>query len=203
MTIENDTPTRRRARRPTEAAARLTRLRKRNTDQQEAQREAERRIETALTAYVDADVSITAVGQDRDDKVAGLERQLEQVRTAAQVKIEQIRQQQALAVWHISDAGRTLEQIAELLEVSHKDARQLLSVGRTAAASDAATAPGRRSKPANDTAPADPPSPAEQQPSQGAGGSVEQRELGGVDGHQNPPDARLVPTVADSGGQGT
>ncbi|MGH3523389.1 MAG: hypothetical protein ACRDU4_11340, partial [Mycobacterium sp.] len=193
MTIENDTPPRRRARRPTEAAARLTRLRKRNTDQLEAQRDAERRVETALTAYVDADVSITAVEQDRDDKVAGLERQLEQVRTAAQVKIDQIHQQQAIAVWHISDAGRTLEQIAELLEVSHKDARQLLSVGRTAVDSAAATAPDQRSKPANDTAPAGPPSPAEPQHSQEAGGSVEQRELGGIDGHQNPPDARLVP----------
>ncbi|MGH3811784.1 MAG: hypothetical protein ACRDUV_04925 [Pseudonocardiaceae bacterium] len=197
---ENDTTKRRRARRPTEAAARLERLRKRNTDQLEAQREAERRIEAALKAYVDADVSISAVEQDQDDKVVGFERQITQTRTTAGAKIEEIRQQQAVAVWHISDAGRTVEQIAELLEMSQKDARRLLSIGRTAADSDVT---GRGSKPANSTAPADPRQPAEQQPSAGVQASVEQRDLSRIDGHQDLADARLVPTVADGSGQRT
>ena len=96
--VEDGTTKRRRARRPTEAAARLQRLRQRNADQLEAQREAERRIETALKAYVDADVSITAVEQARDEKVAGLEQQIEQAREAAQERIEQIRAHQAVAV---------------------------------------------------------------------------------------------------------
>jgi mannose-6-phosphate isomerase-like protein (cupin superfamily) len=70
---EKETTTRRRARRPTEAVARLERVRRRNAEQLEAQREAERRIETALKAYVDAEVSIHAVEHDRDDKLAILE----------------------------------------------------------------------------------------------------------------------------------
>jgi transcription initiation factor TFIIIB Brf1 subunit/transcription initiation factor TFIIB len=186
---ENETIRRRRARRPTEAAARLERVRRRNAEQLEAQREAERRIETALTAYVDAEVSIHAVEHDRDDKLAILERQIEQAHTTAQVKIEEIQAQQAIAVWHINDAGRTVEQIAELLEVPHKEARRLLHAGRTAANSDATT-----------TEPTDPHQPTEQ-PAQTVQASVEQRHLSGIDGHQDPADARLVPPVADGGGQ--
>lgn len=191
---ESETTARRRARRPTEATARLERLRQRNAHQLAVQREAERRIETALKTYVDADVSISAVEHDRDDKLASLERQIEQIRTAAQRKIEQIRHQQAVAVWQISDAGRPMEQIAELLEVSQKEVRRLLSVGRPASHSDAAAATGRHSTPPSDTA-----TPAEQHaPPQP---SVEQGDLRGIDGHQDGADARLVPPVADGGGQ--
>jgi hypothetical protein len=113
MTEDDATAKRRRARRPTEAAARLERLRKRNTEQLEAQREAERRIESALQEYVDADVSISAVERACEEKVSGLERQIEQARTAAQQEVERIRARQAMAVWKINDSGRTAEQIAE------------------------------------------------------------------------------------------
>jgi hypothetical protein len=37
-------------------------------------------------------------------------------------------------VWQMSHVGRTVRQIAELLEIPHKDIRRLLSAGRTAAA---------------------------------------------------------------------
>ncbi|MGH3936496.1 MAG: hypothetical protein ACRDS1_16215 [Pseudonocardiaceae bacterium] len=189
---EGHTTKRRRARRPSEAAARLERLRKRNADQLETQREAERRIETALQSYVDADVTISAVERDRDDKVASLEQQIEQARTAAQVEIEQIRAHQAMSVWHISDAGRTVEQIAELLELPQKEARQLLRVGRATADSDTAAMTDPTNKPPDNVPSAD----RQQQPS-------EQRDLSGVDGHQDGADTLLVPSVADSGGQRT
>jgi hypothetical protein len=123
---------RQRARRSTEATARLDRLRKRNADQLEAQRDAERRIETALKNYVDVDVLISVVEQERDEKVSDLERQIEQAREAARLKVEQLRVQQAIAVWQLNSAGRTVEQIAELLELSQKEARRLVSAGRTA-----------------------------------------------------------------------
>jgi hypothetical protein len=104
------------ARRLPEAAVRLDRPRKRNVDYLQAQRDAQRRIETALQAYV------------------ALEQQIEQIRAAAQSHITQIRQQQAIAVWHMSHVGRTVQQISELLEIPQKDTRWLLSAGRTAAA---------------------------------------------------------------------
>lgn len=203
--VEDGTTKRRRARRPTEATTRLERLRKRNADQLEAQREAERRIEIALKVYVDADVSISAVERARDEKVAGLQRQIEQAREAAQDRIEQIRAQQAVAVWQLNTAGRTVEQIAELLEVSQKETRRLLSAGRTAAELDPVAAQGKSSTPSgNNAAPADQQQPAQQQPSPvSAGVASEQRDLPGIDGHQDGADATLVPSVPDSGGQRT
>lgn len=197
------TTRRRRERRPTEVAARLERLRQRNAVQLEAQREAERRIEAALKAYVDADVSVSAVERDRDEKVTTLHRQIEQASEAARVKVEQIRAQQAVAVWQLNTAGRTVEQIAELLEVSQKEARRLLSTGRTAAEPEPVTAQGKSSARSDNAAPADQQHPAQQQPSPvPAEVASEQRDLPGVDGHQNGADA-LVPSVPDSSGQRT
>jgi hypothetical protein len=174
---------RRRARRPTEAAARLDRLRKRNADQLETQREAERRVESALQAYVDADISISAVEQARDEKVRGLERQIELARTTTQEEIEQIRTRQAMAVWQVNDAGRSVEQISDLLELPEKETRRLLRVGRTTANTDTG---GHN----HDGAP----TVQRQQPS-------EQRDLSGIDAEQNSPDTLLVPAVADSGSE--
>jgi hypothetical protein len=116
MTEARATAARRRARRPTEAAVRLDRPCKPNVDYLQAHRDAERRIETALHAYV------------------ALEQQIEQIHAAAQHDINQIRQQQALAVWQISHTGRTVQQISELLGIPPADTWQLLSAGRTAAA---------------------------------------------------------------------
>lgn len=196
------TTTRRRARRPTEAAARLELLRQRNAHQLEAQREAERRIEEALKAYVDADVSISAFEHDRDAKVAAWGQQIEQAREAARVKIEQIRARQALAVWQLNTAGRTVEQIADLLEVSQKEARRLLSTGRTTAESDPLAAPATNGTPAGTTAPIDRQQPTEPPPAPaGTGATSEQGDLLGVDGHQDGADTLLVPTIPDSAGQ--
>jgi hypothetical protein len=196
--VEDDATKRRRARRPTEVAARLERLRQRNADQLEAQREAERRIETALKAYVDADVSISAVARARDEKVAGLERQIEQAREVAQDRIEQIRAQQALAVWQLNGAGRTVEQIAELLEMPQKETRRLLSVGRSVAESDPAAAPGKNSSPSgNNAVSAHRQQPAQQPAPIPAGAVSEQWDLSGIDGQKDGTNAALVPTVPD------
>lgn len=174
---------RQRARRPTEAAARLDRLRRRNTDQLEAQREAERRIEVALNDYVDADVSISAIEQACEEKVRDLERQIEQARAAAQTEIEQIRARQAMAVWQINDAGRSVGQIGELLELPEKEARRLVRVGRPTTNTNA-VASGDHNH--NATL-----SSAEQPQS-------EQWDLSGIDAQQNSSDPILVPAIADS-----
>jgi hypothetical protein len=205
MTNDAAAVKRRRARRPTEAAARLERLRKRNTEQLEAQREAERRIESALQAYVDADVSISAVERACEEKVNGLERQIEQARTAAQQEVEQIRAQQAVAVWKINDSGRTAEQIAELLEIPHKDVRRLLSAGRTAAAHQPTPEPAE-DRSCDGTKPPDqaqPQPPAHDSQAAPLEMPSEQRILSGVDAQQHGPDQVLVPSITHCGGQGT
>ena len=153
---ENNSTRRRRARRPTEVAARLQRLRKRNADQlatQEAERqgdrEAERRVRTALKAYAKADVSIRAVERHRDEKAANLVQQIKLAREVAQRKIDQLRQQQAMAVWQIRDAGRTVDQIAELLELPLQEARRLLDTGSPTAKSETAAATGHHPRGVN------------------------------------------------------
>lgn len=200
---EEPTSKRRRARRPSEAAARLERLRQRNADQLQAQREAERRIEAALKTYVDADVSISTVERERDDKIAALEHQIEQIRETGRVKTEQIRVRQALAVWQLHTAGRSVEQIAELLECPRKEARRLLSAGRTAAEPEPDTAPDHNRTTAGNSQPTTrqqlatpPPSPADED-------SGKQRSLSGIDSQQHSSHSRLVPATPNSSGQGT
>jgi hypothetical protein len=152
MTEARAAAARRRARRPTEAAVRLDRPRKLNVDYLQAQRDAERRIETALHAY------------------AALERQIEQIHAAAQHDINQILQQQALAVRQISHTGRTVQQISELLGIPQADTWQLLSAGRTAAAhatddrlSHSTNPPDQQQPPPPHPQPAPPDMPSEQQ----------------------------------------
>lgn len=181
MTEDRTVTKRQRARRPTEATARLDRLRKRNADQLEAQREAERRVEAALNDYVDADVSISAIEQACEEKIRALKRLIEQARTAAQAEVEHIRARQAMAVWQISDAGRTVGQIVELLELPEKEARRLVRVGRPTTNTDA-VAGGDRNGALSDGQ--EPPS--------------EQRDLSGIAAQQNSSEKILVPAIADS-----
>lgn len=197
---------RRRARRSTEAAARLGRLRKRNTEQLEAQREAERRIESALQAYVDADVSISAVERACEEKVSGLERQIEQARAAAQQEVERIRAQQAVAVWKINDSGRRVEQVAELLEIPQKDVRRLLSAGRTTATRQPTAPKAAEDRSCDGTNPPDqaqPQPPADDWQPTPLEMPSEQRILSGVDAQQHGLDPGLVPSLTHGGGQGT
>jgi hypothetical protein len=116
MTEARAAAARQRVRRPSEAVVRLDRPRQRTVDYLQGQQDADRRIETARRAYV------------------ALEQHIEQIHAAAHNDINQIRQQQAIAVWQMSLAGRTVPQIAELLAIPQADAWQLLSAGRSAAA---------------------------------------------------------------------
>jgi hypothetical protein len=163
------------------AQRRLDGPRQRNVDYLQAQRDAERRIETALHAYV------------------ALEQQIEQVRAAAQNDINQIRQQQAIAVWQISLAGHPVQQISKLLEISQKDTRQLLTAGRTAAAQPTDERPSHSTNPPDQQEPPTPhPQPAPLNMS-----SAEQRMLSSVDVHQHGTDPRLIPAITHGGGRCT
>ena len=71
-------------------------------------------------------------------EIRALKRQIEQARAAAQAEVDHIRARQAMAVWQISDTGRTIGQIVELLELPEKEARRLVRVGRPTTNTDAA-----------------------------------------------------------------
>jgi hypothetical protein len=169
----------RRARRRTEATVRPDRPRQHNLDYPQAQRDAQRRIDTLLHAYV------------------ALEQRIEQIHTAAQNDINQIRQQQAIAVWQISHTGRTVQQISKLLEIPQADTGQLLSTGRTAAAhttddrpSPSTNPPDQQQSPAPHPQPTPPTMPSE-----------EQQILSWVAAHQHGTNPRLVPASTHRSGQ--
>ncbi|MBV8996712.1 MAG: hypothetical protein JO287_24090 [Pseudonocardiales bacterium] len=152
---------RRGLRRPTEAAVRLDRPRQRTVDDLQGQPDAERWIETARRAYV------------------ALAQQIEQVHAAAQDDVDQIRQQQAIAVWQMSLASRTVVQISELLAISQADTWQLLSAGRSAAAHATDDRVFLR------TNSPDPPQPPAPYPAPPDTPSAHQRIRSGVDGHHH------------------
>ena len=171
MTEARAAAARRRIGRPTEAAMRLDRPRQRNVDYLQAQQDAERRIETVRRAYV------------------ALEQQIKHIHAAAQNDINQIRQQQAIAVWQMSCTGRTVPQISELLEIPQADTWQLLSAGRTAAAHatddrlvPCTNPPNQQRPPAPYPAPPDMPTP-------------QQRLRSWVDVAHHDTDPRVVPAI--------
>jgi hypothetical protein len=177
MTEAHAAAARRRIRRPTEAAVRLDRSRMRNVNYLPAQRDAQRRIHTALHAYV------------------ALEQQIEQVRAAAQHDINRIRQQQAIAVWQMSRTGCTVQQISELLELSQADTWQLLSVGRSAPAHATDDRLGHHTNPPPQQQPPAPhpqPAPADMPAEQ-------HRTRNGVNVDPHGMDRRLVPAITYGG----
>jgi hypothetical protein len=153
------------------AAVRLDRSRQHNVDYLQGQQDAERRIGTARRAYV------------------ALEQQIERIHAAAQNSINQIRRQQAIAVWQMSHTGRTVSQISELLGISQADAWQLLSAGRTAAAH------ATDDRLFHCTNPPDPQQPPAPHPAPPDMPSAQQRIRSGVDVPHHDTDPHLVPAI--------
>jgi hypothetical protein len=165
--------------RPPEVAVRLDRPRQRNVDYVHGQHDTDPRIETARRAYV------------------ALEQHIEQIHAAAHNDINRIRQQQAIAVWQMSRAGRTVPQISELLAIPQADAWQLLSAGRTAAARATDDRLFHR------THPPDHPQPRAPHPAPADLPSAEQRVLSWVDAHQHGTDRGGIPAITHRGGRCT
>jgi hypothetical protein len=162
------------------AAVRPDRPQQRNLDYLQPQRDAQRRIKTALHAYV------------------ALEQQIEQIHTAAHNDINQIRQQQAIVVWQISHTGRTVQQIAELLDISQADTWQLLSTGRTAAAHATDNRPSPSTNPPDQQQP--PPPPPHPWPAPPDMPSKEQRIPSRAAAHQHRTDPDLIPPITHRSG---
>lgn len=199
--VESKSTRGRRPRRSTRISKRLERARQRNADQLAEQKQREQRVEDALREYIEAGDAIATEDAACEEKVAALHRKIGALRAESQERVIGEHTRQAQAALAIHEAGRTVEQVAELLELrSEKEARRLIAAGRAAA--EASSGPAQ----APDTAPAE---PAEQRPTVAAAGeettgaaSGEQRQLRGVDGQQHRPDSGFVrAAVADGGRQ--
>jgi hypothetical protein len=99
-------------------------------------------------------------------------------------------------VWQISHTGRTVQQIAELLDISQADTWQLLSAGRTAAAHATDDRPSHSTNPPDQQKPP-PPHPWPAPPDMP---SEEQRIPSWAAAHQHRTDPRLVPPITHRSG---
>ncbi|WP_157172090.1 hypothetical protein [Nocardia higoensis] len=97
----------------------------------EQMRERERATTAAVRRYLAAWQSITLCETERDDKIAELRRQIGVVENAADARIVQLRAEQAAAARTIRDQpGHTDDDVANLLEITPKQVRQLLALAR-------------------------------------------------------------------------
>lgn len=213
MTETKTTP-KKRARRSTLASRKLEAARQRLANQLAEERDREERIRQALRSFMDAGQKIAATEEACEEKVAELERRIERLREKAQEKVAGAHTEQARAALAMHEAGRTVEQVAELLEVSQKEARRLIAAGRGASAKpDGASSARRPDRAVWSASGINPASPA---PAIGAvasseaaqdgdavpDGVGEQRDLRRSDARHGPNES-FVPTEAAHDGEGS
>jgi hypothetical protein len=205
---ESKTTTKKRARRSTQVSRNLEEARQRLANQLAEEREREERIKQALRGYMAAGEKIAGAELACEEKVAELEKRIARLREQSREKVAGAHTEQARAALTMHEAGRTVEQVAELVMASQKEARRLIAAGRDADTGKGEEAAGTATQPKEVS-----PGPADEQrpaatPSgvatRGTGAAVsgEQRDLGGVDPHQDGPYAGFVPAVAHGGGEG-
>ncbi|MEU2258470.1 hypothetical protein ABZ540_35490 [Nocardia xishanensis] len=119
-----------RTRRGPEVRQRLERSRDRVRARRQQARQREQRITAAVKQYITAWEAITVCEATRDGEVEALRQQITRVQERAAEQIAAHRAQQALAAATIRDQGQTDDDVAELLEISTKQARQLITAAR-------------------------------------------------------------------------
>jgi DNA-directed RNA polymerase specialized sigma24 family protein len=105
-------------------------------------REREVRVDRALHDYVAATEQIAMADRACEDKVAQLETRIRQVRAERDERIADVRAVQASALLAIHTAGRTVKQVADLLELPVKTVRQWIGQARARRACEAPASVG-------------------------------------------------------------
>ncbi|MFC9434776.1 hypothetical protein [Nocardia sp. NPDC057030] len=107
---------------------------KRNRDRLEQRRARARQREKAITAavkrYVAAWVAIDECESKRDRDLETYRQQMQQLKTRADEEIAGYRAEQATAAVALREEGQSEDDVAELLEITPRQARQLMSAGR-------------------------------------------------------------------------
>ncbi|MFE3795742.1 hypothetical protein KHQ06_24630 [Nocardia tengchongensis] len=115
-----------------ELVARLERSHQRSLERRAAATEREKTITRAVGDYLTAWQAISAVEDRRDRDVAALREQIDAVLARAASDITTYEQAQAAAAAAVRAHVQSDEELADLLEITVKRARQLLAVWRTA-----------------------------------------------------------------------
>ncbi len=138
---ESATNSGRRVRRSTRVSRQLERARERNDRQLAQIWERERQVERELREYFAATDQIAAARQSCEDKVTQLMARVEQVRADTEAATADLLLAQGRAVFAIHTAGRTVRQVADLVDLSEKTTRHLIGIGRAAPAHPAVVPP--------------------------------------------------------------
>ncbi|MEU7529307.1 hypothetical protein AB0A74_26515 [Saccharothrix sp. NPDC042600] len=130
-----------RARRSTRVSRKLEAARRRNAEQLARQRAREQRVEEALAEFfLAADQQVTVEEAFRR-RIEPHERAIMQARKQRDRLLAEQETAQARAALTIHEADRTVEQVAELLDMGVKDARRLIAAGREAGVNGTAASP--------------------------------------------------------------
>ncbi|MDA3644386.1 hypothetical protein LZ318_30760 [Saccharopolyspora indica] len=186
---ESATTEGRRPRRSARISRQLEEARRRNVQQLAEQRERERRVEGALREFVEAGDAIAMERAACEDRIAVLRRKMEVKQEESEAAVAGERDRQARAALEIHEAGRTVEQVADLLELSgEKEARRLIAAGRRTGDADAG---GQRED--NDAGDANSEERADSAgPELGAGGETTGLEAAGTPWPQAVEDGRVA-----------
>ncbi|MGS2807790.1 hypothetical protein [Nocardia abscessus] len=112
----------------------MQRSRERVRRRRELARERDRAIAAAVRRYLSDWQAITACETKRDAEIAELRRQISVVEDEAAAQIASLRADQGSAAMTIRDQpGHTDDDVADLLEITPKQVRQLITLARTQA----------------------------------------------------------------------
>ena len=114
-----------------ELTARLERTHERVLARRVLARQRERVIAAAVRRYLQDWQEISGCENARDRDLAGLREQISAVQNRAAEQIARLRADQAAAAALIRDQGQSDDDVAELLELTVKQARQLIGAART------------------------------------------------------------------------
>ncbi|WP_429422014.1 hypothetical protein [Nocardia sp. GAS34] len=113
-----------------EVVARLQRSRRRALDRRAAARQREKAVSAAVGDYISAWHAIELAQQRRDNNIAELNNQIDYVNARAAEEIAGHEQAQAEAAAIVQAMGHSDDDIAELFEISAKQARRLIAAAR-------------------------------------------------------------------------
>jgi hypothetical protein len=205
---ESKTTQRKRARRSTAASRKLEEARRRLASQLAEEREREERIKQALREFMAAGERIAVAEEVCEEKVAVLQNRIRRLREQEREKVAGAHGQQARAALMMHEAGRTVEQVADLLALSEKKARLLIAAGRDVAGPAGPELPRQKDHASEEATVGLLPPRAGADAESGEvddrarpGRSRESGDLRGADAHHEDSDTVLVPGVSYGGGE--
>ncbi|MFD4433337.1 hypothetical protein [Nocardia sp. NPDC058497] len=124
--------------------AQVERARARMDQRRADQKIRDRRVSAAVKQFATASAAVTAREEARDRQVIELQQQIQAAHAAAAAAITELRVQQRTALTLMKEQGQTDSDIAELLDLTTRQVRQLL-VGspRTSPGAEPSTKSGR------------------------------------------------------------